>query len=320
MTSKLLRSFLAIAVFSMISAFAQTSSAAAPAGGATSPATSAPSTPIATGTGTKLGTINIEQAVMGSNEGQRDFEALRKKLEPKQNELKAENDELESLQKQLQTQGDKLNDEARATLVKQIETKKKAFDRSVQDAQEDAQNQQKEIFQRILQKMAPVIVKHAQDGGYAMVMDTSNPWPQSPIALVRRAGRYHQRGCRPLQREVRCTSSGKSRCGGPASGSEAHDSQAGGSQVNYATRQVVFPRHHKCRESSLRPRPARPFLFPQYPAAGQASGVLSNNNIPLRRTPWPEEMVLKETSLKDTCSWAQSNLPGPSVPAVAARS
>src|SRR5579862_5252405 len=181
MTSKLLRSFLAIAVFSMISAFAQTSSAAAPAGGATSPATSAPSTPIATGTGTKLGTINIEQAVMGSNEGQRDFEALRKKLEPKQNELKGQNDELESLQKQLQTQGDKLNEDARASLVKQIETKKKSFDRSVQDAQEDAQNQQKEIFQRILQKMAPVIVKHAQEGGYAMIVDTSNPWPQSPV-------------------------------------------------------------------------------------------------------------------------------------------
>ncbi len=89
-------------------------------------------------------TINIERAIIGSNEGQRDFEALRKKLEPKQSELKAQNDELESLQKQLQTQGDKLNEEARATLVKQIETKKKSFDRSVQDAQEDAQNQQKE--------------------------------------------------------------------------------------------------------------------------------------------------------------------------------
>src|ERR1700691_1105358 len=181
MTSKLLRSFLAIAVFSMISAFAQTSSAAAPAGGATSPAISAPSAPIATGTGAKLGTINIEQAVMGSNEGQRDFEALRKKLEPKQNELKAQHDALESLQKQRQTQGDKLNDDARATLQKQIESKKKSFDRSVQHAQEDFQNQQKEIFQRILQKMAPVIVKHAQEGGFAMVMDTSNPWPQSPV-------------------------------------------------------------------------------------------------------------------------------------------
>jgi outer membrane protein len=184
MTSKLLRSFLAIAALSMISAWAQTAStSSSPAGASTSPSPAAPvaSAPVVTGTGTKLGTINIEQAVMGTNEGQRDFEALRKKLEPKQNELKAQNDDLESLQKQLQTQGDKLNEDARATLVKQIETKKKSFDRSVQDAQEDFQNQQKEIFQRILQKMAPVIVKHAQDGGFALVMDTSNPWPQSPL-------------------------------------------------------------------------------------------------------------------------------------------
>ena len=185
MTSKLLRSILAIAVVSMISAFAQTSATAPPSAAGSSatgsPTAPASSTPIATGTVSKIGTINIEQAVVGTNEGQRDFEALRKKLEPKQNELKGQNDELENLQKQLQTQGDKLNEDARATLVKQIETKKKSFDRSVQDAQEDAQNQQKEIFQRILQKMAPVIVKHAQAGGFAMIVDTSNPWPQSPV-------------------------------------------------------------------------------------------------------------------------------------------
>jgi outer membrane protein len=180
MKSKFLRSVLAIAIVSVISALAQTGGAA-PAGAATSPATPATSTTIATGTGTKLGTINIEQAVLGSNEGQRDFEGLRKKLEPKQGELKSQSDELEGLQKQLQTQGDKLNEDARATLVKQIETKKKSFDRAMQDAQEDATNQQKEIFQRILQKMAPVIIKHAQENGFAMIMDTSNPWPQSPV-------------------------------------------------------------------------------------------------------------------------------------------
>ena len=177
MTSKFLRSLLAVTVISMISAWAQT------AGAAPTQPPDAPSgpTPVATGTGTKIGTINIEQAVLGTNEGQRDFAALQKKLEPKQNELKSQNDELESLQKQLQTQGDKLNEDARAELVKQIETKKKALDRAVQDFQEDGQNQQKEVFQRILQKMAPVIVKHAQDGGYAMIVDTSNPWPQSPV-------------------------------------------------------------------------------------------------------------------------------------------
>jgi outer membrane protein len=181
MKSKFLRSVLATAVLTTISAWAQTGNAAAPTGGAISPAAPATSAPVVVGGGTKLGTINIEQAVVGSNEGQRDFEILSKKLEPKRSELKSQSDELESLQKQLQTQGDKLNEDARAALVKQIETKKKALDRAGQDFQEDAQNQQKEIFQRILQKMAPVIVKHAQEGGFAMVMDTSNPWPQSPV-------------------------------------------------------------------------------------------------------------------------------------------
>ncbi|MGA8763694.1 MAG: OmpH family outer membrane protein [Candidatus Sulfotelmatobacter sp.] len=181
MTSKFSQSILAIAVFFAVSAWAQTSSAATPSGPAASPAAASPSVATSASSGTRVGTINIEQAVVGTNEGRRDFEALDKKLEPKKNELKAQNDELDGLQKQLQTQGEKLNEDARAGLVKQIETKKKSFDRSVQDAQEDMQAQQKEIFSRILQKMAPVIVKYAQDNGLAMIVDTSNPWPQSPI-------------------------------------------------------------------------------------------------------------------------------------------
>jgi outer membrane protein len=178
MTSKFLRSVLAIAVFSMISAWAQTGGAATPS--SPSAAAASPAAPASTG-GTRVGTINVEAAVFGSNEGRRDADALTKKLEPKQNELKAQNDELEGLQKQLQTQGDKLNDDARATLVKQIETKKKSLDRSVQDFQEDGQNQGKEIFSRILQKMAPTIVKYAQDNGYQLIVDTSNNWPQSQV-------------------------------------------------------------------------------------------------------------------------------------------
>lgn len=133
------------------------------------------------GGGNKIGTINIEQAIIASNEGQRDFEALSKKLEPKQTELKNMNDEVDSLKKQLNTQGDKLNEESRAALVKQIEEKQKKLDRSVQDARDDAQAQQNEIAQRILQKMAPLVVKYAQDNGFGVIIDTSNPWPNGPV-------------------------------------------------------------------------------------------------------------------------------------------
>jgi outer membrane protein len=173
-----MRSVLAIAVFSMISAWAQTGGAATPSGSSPAVATPAPSAPA---TGSKVGTINVEAAVFGSNEGRRDADALQKKLEPRQSELKAQNEELEGLQKQLQTQGDKLNEDARATLVKQIETKKKSLDRAVQDFQEEGQNQGKEIFSRILQKMAPAIVKYAQENGYALIVDTSQQWPQSQV-------------------------------------------------------------------------------------------------------------------------------------------
>ena len=90
-------------------------------------------------------------------------------------------DEIDSLTKQLNTQQDKLNDEAQEKLVKQIETKKKSFERTQQDAQEDYQNQQGEIGNKILTKMAPLIVKYAGDNGYGMIVDTSQPWPRGPV-------------------------------------------------------------------------------------------------------------------------------------------
>jgi Skp family chaperone for outer membrane proteins len=175
MKSKYTRILLAMAFVISVAALAQTGSAATPAATPASPA------PAATGTGTKIGTISMEQAIFATNEGRRDFDALSKKLEPKQNELKGANDEIESLQKQLNTQGDKLNEDARANLVKQIETKKKSLDRQLQDAREDAQNQQNEIAQRILQKLGPVLIKYATDNGFGMIVDTSQPWPQSPV-------------------------------------------------------------------------------------------------------------------------------------------
>lgn len=178
-----------ISIFGLsILALAQTTPATGtPATGAPAAASAvAPDAPSATAalpkaTGTKVGTINIEQAIFASNEGRRDFEALSKKFEPKQNELKGLADEIDGLKKQLNAQQDKLNDESREKLVKQIETRQKSFDRATQDAQEDFQNQQGEIGNKILTKMAPLIVKYSSDNGYGMILDTSQQWPRGPV-------------------------------------------------------------------------------------------------------------------------------------------
>jgi outer membrane protein len=164
-------------------ALAQSSPAAGAPAAANTPDAPSAAAAAAKATGTKVGTINIEQALFQSNEGRRDFEALAKKFEPKQNELKGMADEIDSLNKQLNAQGEKLNDESRDKLVKQIEAKKKSFDRATQDAQEDFQAQQGEIGNKILTKMAPIIQKYVVDNGYGILFDTSQAWPRTPVIV-----------------------------------------------------------------------------------------------------------------------------------------
>ena len=183
--SKFTRVTVAVAFGLSLFALAQTDPAAGTPAAATTPnapsAAAAGAAALPKATGTKVGTINIEQAIFASNEGQRDFDVLRKKFEPKQNELKGSADEIDSLKKQLNAQQDKLNEESRDKLVKQIEGKQKSFDRLTQDAQEDFQNQQGEIGNKILTKMAPLIVKYASENGYGMILDTSQQWPRGPV-------------------------------------------------------------------------------------------------------------------------------------------
>ncbi|HEY1264127.1 MAG TPA: OmpH family outer membrane protein [Terriglobales bacterium] len=176
MTSKFVR-VLAAASLLAGGALAQTGSELPSA--PSSANTTSNAAPVATGN--KAATINIDGAIANCNEGMRDFDALAKKLEPKQAELKNLSEELDGMKKQLNTQSDKLTDTARGALVKQIEQKQKSFDRSVQDARDDYQNQQNEIAQRILQKMAPMMVKYAADNGFGLLLDTSKQWPEGQV-------------------------------------------------------------------------------------------------------------------------------------------
>src|SRR5271165_1014688 len=174
------RTFIATALF----AVALTISAAAQSGSPTPGGAAAPAatTPVSgANSGVKIGAIDMQAAIGGTNEGARDFEALQKKFEPKRTELQNLSTEVENLKKQLNTQGDKMNEDARANLVKSIEAKQKSLQRQAEDAQNEFQQQQNEIAQRILQKMAPVIDKLAKSSGYGLLLDSSNPWPQGPL-------------------------------------------------------------------------------------------------------------------------------------------
>jgi outer membrane protein len=157
-------------------AFAQTAatpSAAAPAAAAPAPSAAPPAGP------SKIGIINIQQAIALTNEGKRDIEGLEKKFDPKRQELQGLNKEVEDLKKQLDSQGSKLNEDARSNLVKSIESKQKTLQRQAEDAQNDYQGQQQELVNRIGTKLMEALDKYAKANGFSMIIDVSGP--QNPI-------------------------------------------------------------------------------------------------------------------------------------------
>lgn len=136
----------------------------------------------AASTGTKVAIVSIQDAIASTSEGKKELEELQQKFAPKQAEMKTLNDDVENLKKQLQAQGDKLSDEERGNRVKAISDKQKVLQRNYEDAQNEYQQAEQEIVNRLGKKMMDVLEKYAKTNGYSVVMDVSNP--QTPVLFA----------------------------------------------------------------------------------------------------------------------------------------
>jgi len=154
--------------------------AATPA--AATPAATAPAGPVPT----KIGVVNIQQAIGECAEGKKEIDALQQKFNPKQAELKNMSDEVDSLKKQYQAQADKLSDDEKNSRAKAIDSKQKSLQRNFEDAQAEFQQAEQEVINRIGTKMVTVLEKYASANGYAVVLDVSNP-QTSPVLWATQA-------------------------------------------------------------------------------------------------------------------------------------
>jgi len=168
MSSKFARFIPALILALAVPMVGQTASAS-PTPAAAAPPAAAP----AAHTPTRVGIIDIQQAIIRCNEGQRDFEALAKKFDPKRTELENSSKDVDELQKRLQNTGDKLSEDAKNSLIKEIETKKKTLQRNYEDSNNDFQAQQNEIAQRIGQKMMQTVDKYSKENGFTVVLDVA---------------------------------------------------------------------------------------------------------------------------------------------------
>jgi len=141
--------------------------AAAPA----APPAAAPATMSAP---TKVGVIQIQAALAATKEGQKAAAELETKLAPRKKELEGKQSEIKDLQDRLQKGGNTLSDSAKEDLTRNIDTKTKSYNRQLEDAQAELEQEQQKLVNVLGQKMMAVIDKFAQQNGFAIVLDVSN--------------------------------------------------------------------------------------------------------------------------------------------------
>lgn len=124
---------------------------------------------------TKVGVINIQAALIGTKDGQKAAQELESKRAPKTKELEKKQADIRSLQDSLNRGGNAMAEAAKAELVRNIDTKTKAFNRELEDSQAEWDAEQQKILQELGQKMMVVLDKYAKDNAFSLILDVSNP-------------------------------------------------------------------------------------------------------------------------------------------------
>jgi outer membrane protein len=122
----------------------------------------------------KVAVINLQKAVLESDEIKKASTGLEAKFKPRQQELEKLQNEIQVIQQQLQSNAGKLNPQAEADLNAQGAKKQRELQRKGEDLQADVDRERNEILGKSTQKMGEVVKKLAEEKGYDLVVDISN--------------------------------------------------------------------------------------------------------------------------------------------------
>lgn len=125
-------------------------------------------------TPSKVGIINIQNAIIMTKEGQKALKDLEGKAAPKKAELEKRQSEIQALQEKLNKTSNVGGDEEKQRLMRDIDQKTKAFRRDVDDAQADLDQENQKVINTIGQGLMAVLDKYAKDNGYSIILDVSN--------------------------------------------------------------------------------------------------------------------------------------------------
>ena len=129
--------------------------------------------------GSKVGVINVQAAIASTAEGKQAAAELQSQFAPRTTELQNLQKQIEDLRNRLQTGQSTLSDEEKARLQREGDQLTRAFQRKQQEFQDDTNDAQQDVVNRIGRKLVDVLNKYAKDNSYSVVLDDSSQ--QTPV-------------------------------------------------------------------------------------------------------------------------------------------
>lgn len=127
----------------------------------------------------KVGTINIQQAIVSTKDGQKAAAELQTRFDPRRKEIERGQTTVQAMQQQFQKLGTVGSDEAKRKLQVDIEMKTKSLQRESEDAQAEFDQEQQKVLNELGGRIMQVINKYATDNGFSMILDVSSA--QTPV-------------------------------------------------------------------------------------------------------------------------------------------
>jgi len=121
----------------------------------------------------KVGIVNFRSAIFATAEGKRALAELQSEFTPRRTEIENLSKQIDDAQKRLQAGERTLSDEEKSRLIRQGQQWARLLQRKQDNLQEDANQAQQDLLERIGSKMYDLIEKFAQENGFSVILDYS---------------------------------------------------------------------------------------------------------------------------------------------------
>ena len=128
---------------------------------------------------TKVGIIHIQNAIIGTKDGQVAAKSLEERFMPRRKEVEKKQADIGAMQNQLRASSNTASEDVKNKLMRDIDVKQKSLQRDAEDFQAEVDQEQQKVLGELGGKIMAVIDKYATDTGYAIVIDVSSQ--QSPV-------------------------------------------------------------------------------------------------------------------------------------------